>query len=47
MLSEMCREVHKVDPIVVPDLFVVLARFHTMTFDVPELHRIVEDLIED
>jgi hypothetical protein len=46
-IIEMCREVHEVDRMAVQDLFAVLARFHAITFDVPELHRIVEDLIED
>jgi hypothetical protein len=46
-IIEMCREVHEVDRMAVQDLFAVLTRFHAITFDVPELHRIVEDLIEE
>jgi hypothetical protein len=43
---DMCREVHEADPTAVQGLYGVLARFHTMTFDLPELHDLVADLIE-
>jgi hypothetical protein len=45
-IVEMCREVHEVDPTALPDLYGVLARVHAMSFDNPEVHELVEDLIE-
>jgi hypothetical protein len=43
---EICREVYEMDPGAIADLGGAIARFHAITFDIPELHALVEDLIE-
>jgi hypothetical protein len=43
---EMCREVYQMDSGAIDGLGGALARFHAITFEVPELHALVEDLIE-